>query len=385
MHNIKRSLAAMLTAGAVVAALGACSSPGAGGSGQGGASGDVPAVVAENLAKYRDAAPPDYAGEPFDASPAKGKQVWWVTMYSGNPFLAAVGANFKAALEHAGVEVTTCDGKSNPVDYNNCISQAVAQGADAIQVDGPEAATYANALAEANAAGIPVLSGAAVDASGELHQGLAGQSSQAFVRSGELVADWIVADSGGSANVLFLTTPDVIGSLQEQEAFSARMTEVCPACTVTVKGVTIGNWASDLGPTTSAELTRNPTIDYVVPAFDPMTQFTNPAIQQAGKSGQVKVATINGSYQPMRELADGGLVAAEIGNDLNALGYIEADLVLRALVGAPTVQNAIAPVRIFDSNNVGELALSPETTIDGSWYAGQGVTADYFARLWAGT
>ncbi len=160
------------------------------------------------------------------------------------------------------------------------------------------------------------------------------------------------------------------------------MEEVCDACEVTVKGVSIANWATDLGPTTSAELTRNPEIDYVVPTFDPMTQFVAPAIQQAGKSGQIRIATINGNFQPMSDLADSGLVKVDVGNDLRTLGFIQADLVLRSLVGEKPVEDALAPLRIFDESNIDEVELSAELSNDGSWYAGTDVITEHFMDLW---
>lgn len=344
--------------------------------------GEVDVDVLAQLDKYSAPVEITYDGEPFAVGDAEGATVWWVTFYSGNPFLAAVGASFTEALESQGVTVVTCDGKGNPVDVNACISQAVGQGADAIQVDGPEPKTYANALGAANDAGIPVLSGAAVDASGTLYDGLAAQSSQPFELTGELAADWIIRDSGGQANVLFLTVPDVIGSTQEEAAFSARIAEKCPTCTVSVEGVTLANWATDLATTTSAALLKNAEIDYVVPAFDPMTQFVAPAIQQAGKAQSVSVVTVNGSLQQMRDL-QAGTVSAEVGIDLNALGYIEADQVLRVITGNTPLELAHAPVRIFDESNIGDLTIDEESRATGSWFVSSGSFTDVFGKqIW---
>ncbi|MBS1673636.1 MAG: substrate-binding domain-containing protein [Actinobacteria bacterium] len=341
--------------------------------------GSVDPEVTAQLDSYAKPVSEAYSGAPFSAAPAAGKKVLWVTFYSGNPFLAAVGTSFQKALQSQGVTVSTCDGKGNPVDVNACISQGVAQGADAIQVDGPETATYANALTAAAAAKVPVLSGAAVDAGGPLASGLAAQSSQPFALTGELAADWIIADSGASAKVLFLTVPDVIGSTQEEKAFSDRMKQKCPQCTVTVEGTTLANWATDLATTTNAALLRDPNIGYVVPAFDPMTQFVGPAIQQAGKSASVKTVTVNGSLEQMKQVKSGA-IAAEVGIDLNALGYIEADQMLRVLSGVAPVPVAYAPVRVFDAKNVGSLKLDEASRAAGLWFAAEGSYADQFSK-----
>lgn len=371
----------LAAAGALLlaAALAGCGAA-AGGSGSGG--GAVDPEVVSRLETYSAPVSSSYEGAPFSTAAAAGKTVWWVTFYSGNPFLAAVGASFQKALQSQGVTVVTCDGKGNPVDVNACIAQGVAQKVAAIQVDGPEASTYANSLAAAQAAGIPVFSGGAVDASTPLPAGLAAQSSQPFELTGELAADWIIRDSGGAADVLFLTVPDVIGSTQEQKAFSDRLAAKCSGCQVTVEGVTLANWATDLTTTTSAALLRDPSITYVVPAFDPMTQFVTPAIQQAGKSSAVKTVTVNGSLDQMKQIQPGA-VAAEIGIDLNALGYIEADQVLRVLAGATPVDKAYAPVRIFDAGNIGTITLDEAARESGAWFVASGSYADIFtSRIW---
>lgn len=374
-----------IAAGLAALALAACSSNAAGHDPvHSGAAKNDSSSAAAALAKYTGPVSLKAPGPAFDASAARGKTVWWVTQLGANPFLATLGANFKQALGRAGVTVLTCDGQGNPVQYNACIQKAIAQHPAAIEVDGPEAKTYATQLAAAQAAHIPVFSGAAVDASGALYTGLAGQTSQPFELTGRLAADWIAKDSGGGAHVLFLTVPDVIGSVQEQQAFSSELARVCGGCAATVKGVTLANWATDLGPTTSAALQRDPRIDYVVPAFDPMAAFTGPAISQAGKSASVKVVTVNGSLQQMQALKAGQNVNAEIGIDMYALGYIEADQVLRVLAGQPALSNDTAPVRVFTKADADTLTLTASAQQDGSWFVDPTAYADMFVTLWKG-
>jgi ribose transport system substrate-binding protein len=343
----------------------------------------VPKAVSDELATYSKSTKFDFKGRPFDVSSVAGKTVWWVTQEAGNPFLATVGDNFKKALKSVGVNVVACDGKSNPVDANNCLRQAVAQNASAVQMDGPDPTTYVNSLSAATAAKIPVLAGSGVDASTSVPSGVAGVTSQPFGLTGQLAADWIIADSGAKANVLLITTPDVIGSTTEQQGFAAQMKKYCKNCNVTVKGVTLGNWATDVGPTTSAALVKDPSIDYVVPVFDPMTQFTNPAIQQSGRSSSVKVVTVNGNLGFMKEMStSGSLVKAMVGLDLDALGYIEADQMLRAMTGNSTVNDSYGPTRVFTSKNIGSLTLTTDAFNDGSWYGGAGSNDSLFKTIW---
>lgn len=374
--------AALVLAVSTTVGLSACAS-GSSDSSAAAGTGTVPAVVKTQLAQYSASQKFKFAGTPIDVSSVKGKTVWWVPQDSGNPFLATVGGYMKQALASVGVSVTECNGKSNPVDANNCIKQGTAQHVAAIQVDGPEPSTVANSAQEAVADGIPVLAGAGVDAADPVPSFVAGITSQPYALSGQLAADWVINDSGGNAHVLVLTTPDVVGSIVQQKAFQDQITQDCPNCKVTVQGVTLGNWANDLGPTTSAALSKDPTLNYVFPVFDPMTQFTNPAIQQAGKASKVKVVTVNGNLPFVQDLATGtSPTKAIVGLDLEALGYIEADQILRVLTKNPTVKDDYPPARLFTVDSAKSLDLSATGAGNGSWYAGVDTTKSLFASLW---
>ena len=382
---VRRRSLTLITAISAAAALAlvGCSS-GAGGDAPGdGTNAEVAQEVLDRIDQYSAAQPFEYDGPAFDASSAVGSTVWWMPMTSQNPFLVTVGGNFERALESQEVAVKECDGKANPVDIGTCVDQATAQQANAIQVDGPEPDMYLNSLQAAAAADIPVLVGAAGAAEDPVPAEVSGISSQPFALSGQLAADWIISDSDASANVLIITTPDVVGSISQQEGFETEMQEFCPQCKVTVQGVTLANWATDLGQTVSGALSRDPNIDYVFPVFDPMTQFTNPAIQQAGRAGSVKVITVNGNLPFMQELAQpDSLIHAMIGLDLNAQGWQEADLALRAMTGEPTVAGVHPPARIFTKENVTELTLDEVSANDSSWYSGAGTVDKFFTELW---
>ena len=377
----RRLSVAIALSSAALVLLAGCASGSNGGSS--GGSGSVPQEVTDKLAKYSEAQPFDFKGAAFDVSSVNGKNVWWVLQDATNPFLTTVSDMAKQALATVGVTITTCDGKSNPVDANNCISQGVAQNAAAIQVDGPDPASIGNSATAAQSAGIPVLVGAGVDAAANFPSYITGGTSQPFGLSGELAADFAIVDAKGAANVLVITTPDVIGSGVQAKAFEAELKKYCPSCKFTEQGVNLGQWATDLGTTTSAALTKDPTINYVFPVFDPMTQFVNPAITQAGKASTVKVVTVNGILPFMQDLATGTSVTqGEVGQDLQALGYIEADQILRALTGNPLVPNDYAPARFFDAKAAKALTLTPDAWLDGSWYGGSGSNAKLFSSIW---
>lgn len=323
-------------------------------------------------------------GPAFSAAHARGKGLWVVTYLAVNPFLAAEERIMTSALKAQGVKVHTCDGQGNPVTLSTCITQAIQQHPAAILVDGVDPSAFPQGVKAANAAKIPLLNGTGYDASIPLVRGLIANVSQPFKLDGRLAADWIIVNSKGQAHILFVTAPDVLGSLEEERSFAAELKSHCAACTMQESGVDVVDWPASLGSTTTSKLALYPDIDYVVPAFDPMAEFTDPAIAQAGKASEVKIVTTNGSLPQMQDLQAHKQVAADIGIDMQALGYLNADEVLRVLSGARALPHDLAPVRIFDASNAHGLAMTPDTFTSGSWYVTPEKYDAMMKKLWRG-
>lgn len=394
---------ALAVAGAVVALVTAACGSSSGGAGQAGGkgSGDAAGVAAASafLGKHTGASAITAPGPAFDASKARGKLVELVTQQAANPAVATVTAALKAGLGQEGVTVQSCDAQGASVQISSCIRQGLAQKANAVDVVGGDPAAYSDGLRAAQAAHVPVFSALDVPLPGDAKatgadpsalmpklQGLAGNAAPPDPQSGKLEADFITKDSQGSASVLFIGSPGIVGSDYLQKAFLNEMKRVCGGCSVETKNVTITNWASDLAPVVTAELTKNPKINYVVPVFDPMANYTDPAIKQLGKSGAIKVVTANGSLQQMEQLAQKDpVLVCEIGQDLPQLGYIAADQTLRKLAGAQPAASSSAQVRVFTSSNINSIDATASAFRTGQWYTGSAAALKgTFGKLWSG-
>jgi ribose transport system substrate-binding protein len=364
--------------------------------GSGPATGDVAGATA-NLTPYLKAKVPIPAGDAFDASSAAGKAVEVVDLTGANPAVAAVSESVRNALTGKGVTVQRCDAAGVSVNISSCINRGVVQSVKAIVVIGGDPKTYSQGVAGAKAANIPVISAldfpmpSEVEASGVDASALAtdvdlvsGNAAPPDALSGTLAADFIIGDSSGKAKVLFIASPGIVGSEYVEKAFAAEMQKRCPACSTVSAGVALPSWASDLAPVVSSKLAQNPDIGYVVPVFDPMAAYTNPAIRQAGKGGSVKVVTVNGSLQQMSELAQGGLVAAEIGQSFPEMGLIAAGQALRFLTGAPPLREAAPAVRVFTRENIGSITVAATNFRTGEWYTGSpDALTQAYAKTWS--
>ena len=76
-------------------------------------------------------------------------------------------------------------------------------------------------------------------------------------------------------------------------------------------------------------------------------------------------------------IQDENIVAQDVGENLDWLGWADMDQALRILVGAKPVQSEHTPLRVFDATNVGQAGTPPK---DSTGYGTAYVTA--YKKLW---
>lgn len=324
-------------------------------------------------------------GPAFNARKAAGKTIWYIPSDYSVPIFHTIVAGFNAALSHVGVHLTVCDGKGNPAQFATCMNEAVAQNAGAIIFDSLYPETISTGIAAAAAKNIPVIMANDQSPGGPLPSGYPGITAQVsfeYTLSGRLVADWIIKDSNGHANVLLTDTTDNPNSKSVlSDGYLYELQHYCPGCKETVKQLTISEWASQLPSITTSALTSDPTLSYVVPEYDGMTAFMGPAIQQMGKAESIKVATFNADLQQMQEMKSGQMVYVDVGSNNAYEGWAFADQALRLMAGLKPVADEHIPVFVFTRDNVGSISLTTAAANAGSWYGGTAYQGGYL-KLW---
>lgn len=309
-----------------------------------------------------------------------GGTVYYVPATLQVPMFGNVRDALTEALGAADISVQTCDGKANPADIAGCLSQAVNAGADAIVAGSIPTELAATAFASVEEAGIPLLYMQTAPA-GPGDPGKVGYLTPNNVEMQAWNASWVVADSGGAADVLVVKVTDTPATILwiEQGAL-ATYEQMCPGCTVTVVETNTGQ-LDKLPSLVSSALVRDPDIGYVHVAFDVTVQPTVQGIQSAGRN-DVKVVSQDGVLPVMQSLGQGQFVAAEVGFNQEALAWYGADQVLRMMAGQESVQNLDFPYRrLFTRDDASSLDLSPEGEASGQWYGDTGYT-DGFLDLW---
>jgi len=348
-------LCALSLAGAVEA----CGGDGEGGGG-GGAGGET-AIAAARAQLDRFRALPRFRppGPAFDARRAlKGKRLFEILITSEVPFVAAVEKGMKQAAAEAGAELVVFPNQGNPSQWAQGIRTAIARKADAILLLAQDPALIGPQIRQARTAGIPVV---VLRTTGEDERCSLGTTCipGPFEQAGRLEADFVIADSGGEADVIVVTSKDAPSTAPLVRGLKDEFAQRCPRCRQRFVDVPFPDWGTKLRTEVQSALVRNPNSDYLIPIYDSMSQFAVPAIVAAQRAGRVKISTFNGTPFVLRMLQEDDVVAMDVGEDLAWIGWASMDQAFRVVAHERPVRSENTPLRVFDDGNVDETGRPP--------------------------
>jgi ribose transport system substrate-binding protein len=210
--------------------------------------GGVPAEVQANV----DAAFAGTEGPLPDSSPAisPDHSVWVVSAFQQVSGLAKIAAEIEAGAEVLGWDASTCDGQNDPNVWSTCIRQGIAAGADTMVLAGVDCGATSQALVEAKEAGVVVAGISAFDCSDPTQGGsdplfdvnaeygdeFSGTADY-FTQVGKLRADYLIAQTGGTAQVLHVEFEGVAIGDYIAEGFTEQLA-TCEGCAI-VETVTL--------------------------------------------------------------------------------------------------------------------------------------------------
>jgi ribose transport system substrate-binding protein len=373
-----RRLAALAVAAAVVGALGASTSSSASSrlSPQAGI-----AAAKKLVAQYEK--PPKWAppGKAFDASKAKGKSIWYVSLSLSIPFEQYMLQGIKQGAASVGAKGVGFDAKFSAAEGARGIEQAIRSKASVIMVGGLEPALIGPALSDAESAGIPVIMCNVQDPGPprkDYPSAVKAFATHSFSWPGKAEADFITVDANGKANILFMSTSDIPNiTTPEKEAFLNELKRVCPGCKAEVMNVPSSQW-SQLQTKTASYIRAHPDVQYIVPDFDGMVIFALPGVHSAGAQDKVKIVSFNATPSVMKALKRRDVVVAETGGPNLLQGWAFADQALRVAAGVKPLPDIGIKDRLFTARNINSIDLSAQ---ESTWYGNTDYKAAY-KKLW---
>lgn len=292
---LARILALLLCVGLASTALAACGSSDSGSpaaeattgeEASGGSEGaDIAALQAEIAALEKR---PTSIGitEPLENPAPEGKTATF--MRCPVPICVELGEQFKEASEAVGWKTNFVNIGGTPSEIKAAYDKAVADEPDAIVGTGISRELIEPEIAKMKEKGIPYVVEATPDEAGDgITASVYGGSE--YVSLGEAVADYVIADSEGSANALFVSTPQYLTTVKESEGFVDRISQTCPECQASKLEVPAETIGSTLPSQIVSYLQSHTDIDYVVFAFSDMGLGVPDAVSSAGLAGNVSM------------------------------------------------------------------------------------------------
>ena len=309
-------------------------------------------MIEEHRAKPVFSAP----GPAFDAkSCAAGKRVLTIPVSSANPFTKNIALAMIEAGTEAGVEVTEWENQAQPSQWVRGINFAINEGFDLIDLlGGVDPSVIVPQIQAATGAGIVVKTSHFYDLTQTPHESVDGAVPLSFYKVGQILANWAISQTEGKANVVIIGSDEIVPTAPFVQGIRDTLAANCPDCQeVAYINAPVPEWATKIQPSVQSALLANPDVNYLIPIYDSMSQFVVPAVRVAGKTGQVNIATFNGTPFVI-DLIQQGQVEMDVGESLGWIARGILDSHMRTLCGLAEPAELNVPFYIFDSSNAND-------------------------------
>lgn len=281
-------------------------------------------------------------------TPAKIEQIGLMVQDMSNPFFAAMEKGAKEAAAEIGATLNTQDAQLDLANQNTQIDAFIQQGVDLIVISAVDQAGIAPAIERAKAAGIIVM---AVDTPAV---GADAVFQTNAVQAGEVSCTYLFDEMGGKGEVLLVDgTP--IQTIIDRITGCKNVAANYPDIKIVGQQASRNDRASGMSVTTDM-LTAHPDVTGIFGMNDPSALGAVLAVEQAGKSTQIKVTGVDGSPEAVQELNREG--SPFIGTATQNPGEMVRQAVKAAVAitegHALTETNVLIPSVLVTRDNVAE-------------------------------
>lgn len=289
---------------------------------------------------------------PFDAKACvQGKKLLVIPVSSANPFTKNIATAMTEAGKEVGLEVVEWENQARPTQWVQGFDYAINNGFDAIDLlGGVNPAVLGPQIKAAKAAGLKVFTSHLYDTTQTPDPALDGTSRIPFNKAGEIMANWAIAQTDGKANAIIIGSDEILPTAPFVEGIKKTFEANCPDCKYTYVNAPVPEWSTKIQSSVQSGLISDPSVNYILPIYDSMSQFVIPAIKITGKQGQVKIATFNGTPFVIDAIQKGE-VEMDIGESLGWIARGILDNEMRHLCGQPASGELYVPFYLFTEAN----------------------------------
>jgi ribose transport system substrate-binding protein len=312
---------------------------------------DIVAKAEAALAGYRNIPTFTAPGEPFDAKACMaGKRILSIPASSAIPFLSTINASMAKLAQEIGFEFQIWENQGQVSQWVQGLNHGASNKFDLIELlAGSDPRALEPQVKAAQEAGSLVVAAHLTGFEQPVPGGVDGVVPIDYKRAGELLAWWTIARTAGKTNAVVLVSNEALSTDSMVSGLKEVFDKQCPDCKYNIINVPIPEWATKIQTSVQSSLLADPSINYVVPIYDSMSQFVVPALTITGRA-DVKVATFNGTPFVL-DLIQDGQVEMDVGENLDWIAHGVLDSHMRRLCGLQVVNDPKIPFLIFDAGN----------------------------------
>lgn len=378
--NARALLAGAVAVGVLAAGCGSSGSGSGSSSGSGSGSGGAKIAAAQQLldryASHPAFSPP---GPAFDAVKAmKGKKVMEIPITSQIPLTQVVATELAKQAKRIGFNLKIWQNQGQSDQWVQGMETAIAQHYDAIDLLAIDPKLLRPQIEKARRQGIKVISSHLAGFGYQVPSYVDGAVRLPYYQVGQLEAAWTIVQTKGKAHTLAIVAEDLASTADVVNGIKAEFGRDCPDCRLTTRNVPTTQWASGVQKEVSSGLQRDPGVNYLLPIYDAMTPFAAAGLQVAGRTGQVGMASFNGTPFALKMVADGKL-DMDLGENEVWIARAILDASMRGATGRPIPKDtyAKAPLMTFTKTNVATAGTPPDPALGYGTAYEQG-----FDKLW---
>jgi len=327
---------------------------------------DSAAIVAAAQAvidTYKEIPASNNLGKAIDVASLAGKKILSLPIDSKLEFYQVGEKSMKAIAEKAGLQYDTFPTDGSQASFQQGFALAISEKVGAIILNGPLASTLAPQLADAKAAGIPVIPVHSYDKGTPVNPDTPYEAFAPFNDAARLSALYSVIDlKGKPVKALVLEASGTGPSDGMVKTITETLANEAPAGSsiVTSLNIQVPDWSTDIQPAVQSALLANPEINAVIPIYDSMALFAIPGMDQAAADKKLGVYTFNGTPALLKLIQDGTTLRMDAAESPDWVSYNNLDTVFRAMLGVPSTPESAGPLRVIDKSNVDETGIPPE-------------------------
>lgn len=291
----------------------------------------------------------------------------------GTPVCALIRKLASSAAKTMGVKLSVVKAGTQANEAANGLNTVISQEPDAVIVTALDTQLWKNQLETLQDMDIPVVTlgnSTAQDYGVVSPQGGKAQST----RDGALMADYVAANWGPDAKVVFYETPELSFTQVLLDAFTSELEEVCPNCSVRTAEVPVASIGNKAPSQVVSDLQANPDTDVAIFGTDEIQLGLPAALKTAG----LEVKTLGYNPAPGNlEYIKNGQETAGLSSDLPVSSWTLVDQAARLIIGQELSGD--------EAKGIGDVQFltQEDITFDPSnGWTGYPDFAERFATLW---